>query len=374
MTKKNLHEIPITEKVKFEAVVPLEVVQQSQDDPEKPIRLEGLARTTDISLSRHKTTEKCIAKLKQTFVGLPTLLDHESGKVLGNIVGIKPSSDSELWPIAELLPLSGNDVVDAPVLQVTHWIKNHVKLGMSIHGWITEAKFVEDLDTYEWWIEIDEMTPFENSVTTIPAQLETKGKTTITNSCQGGICSQAAVQLKESLVNTCPAIKEALEENELRKAGKKPKLEAKEMSEEKITVDKPEFEQMQQTLNVLLKGEQARQKEAAEAAEKQKMADLKQSIKAELEEELSEKFTEAATLAAKTVIEESLGNLIKDRKHTRPSIQGQTGNGGITQEVTGEPEQTPMKQKFNDPSRYPAVQGGEVVQGVTAGELLGVNQ
>lgn len=342
------------------------------------IRLQGLARTTDISLSRHKTTEKCLKKLKQTFIGLPTLLDHESSKVLGNIVDFKQSPDTELWPIAELLPLSGNDAVDVPVLQVMHWIKNKVLLGMSIHGWITQGKFVEDMDTDEWWIEIDEMIPFENSVTTIPAQLETKGKTTLTNNCQGGICSQAAVQIKESIVKTCPAIKEALKENELRRTGKKPKLEEKNMA--KIEVEKSEFEQMQQTLNLLLQGEQKRQEDAAKLAEKQKMEDLKQSIKSELEEELAPKFTEAAIAASKQVIEDTIGKFIQDRTHVRPSLQAQPIQTPVqegVENVAGElklPTQTPVQQKFNDPANYPAVQDGKVVQSVTAAQLLGVNQ
>lgn len=367
---KNLREIPITESIEFEAFIPL--VQQAQNTQDGPVRLEGLARTTDMSLSHHVTTEKAIESIKKQAIGKPSLLDHDSSKVIGNIIGIKQTPDTEFWPIAELLPLSGNDAVDVPVQQVHHWLKNNVQLGMSIHGWTTEAKYVEDLDTDEWWIEIDDMIFFENSVTVLPAQLETKGKTTLTNSCQNGICSQAAVQIKESIVKTCPAIKEALEENELRRTGKKTKLEEKNMA--KIEVEKSEFEQMQQTLNLLLQGEQKRQEEAAKLAEKQKMEELKQSIKAELEEELTPKFTEAAIAASKEVIEESIGNFIKDRTHTRPSIQ-QTPITPVQEGVEDVPAELkiPTKQVFNDPANYPAVQNGKVVQAVTAAQLLGVN-
>jgi hypothetical protein len=326
-----------------------------------------------MSLSHHVTTEKAIESIKKQAIGKPSLLDHDSSKVIGNIIGIKQTPNNEFWPIAELLPLSGNDAVDVPVQQVLHWLKNNVQLGMSIHGWTTEAKYVEDLDTDEWWIEIDDMIFFENSITVLPAQLETKGKTTLTNSCQNGICSQAAVQIKESIVKTCPAIREALEENELRRTGKKPKLEEKNMA--KIEVEESEWKQTQQTLKLLLEGEKERREEAAKVAEKQKMEQLKQDIKAELEEELAPKFTEAAIAASKEVIEETIGQFIQDRTHIRPSLQQtsltpvQEGGEGVTSDL-----KIPIKQVFNDPANYPAVMNGEVVQAVTSAQLLGVNQ
>lgn len=373
----NLRETIITEKIKFNAFIPLKQSATDPTTPESPIRLEGLARTTDISLSHHKTTEKCIKSLKKQAIGLVALLDHESSKVIGTIIGVKPSPDTEFWPITQLLPLSGNDEVDAPIIQVQHWLNNNVPVGMSIHGWITEGKFVEDMDNDEWWIEIDDMILFENSITTIPAQLETKNRTLLTNSCPNGLCAQAAIQVKEHFIKTDPAINEAMKEHELRKTGKKPKLEVNQMSE-KIEVDKTEFQQMQQTMNLLLQGEQQRQKDAAEAAKKQEMEDLKQSVKKELEEELIPKFKEAATLAAGEMVKEAIGKIVQDREHTRPSLQAQPLNIPPVQEGGGNPttpQVNPQKvqQDFTDPKNYPAVKDGKAIQGVTAAQLMGVN-
>jgi hypothetical protein len=213
----NLRETIIKENIPFNVIVP--VVQQSTPtDPNKPVTIEGLARTTDMSISHHLTTENCIQSMKDQITNaakaeqpIPSFLDHDPNKIIGNITGVKDSKTTELWPITELLPLSGNQQVDAPVQQVQHWIDNNIRLGMSISGLMTDSKFIEDMDTENWWIEINDIQLMENSITPIPAQEETQGTVAIKNSCKYGFCEQLGPQIKEYLKLTNPMITEQID-------------------------------------------------------------------------------------------------------------------------------------------------------------------
>jgi hypothetical protein len=216
----NLRKTAIKENIPFNVIIPivevnnLDPLQQdsttSTNSQNNPVTIIGLARNTEMSLSHHLTTENCIKSMKSQIIEaakvnkpLPSCLDHDSKMVIGNIVGVKNSDDTELWPITELLPLSGNPAVDAPVQKVTHWLTNNVKTGMSIQGYMTSAQFVEDMDTDEWWIEIDDLQLLENTVTVLPAQTETAGTVAIANNltCKNGFCQQLGNQIMEHITN-----------------------------------------------------------------------------------------------------------------------------------------------------------------------------
>ncbi len=202
----------------------LDLVQQDGATPpnnqNNPVTIIGLARTTEMSISHHLTTENCIQSIKNQITEaakankpIPSCLDHDSKMVIGNIVGVKDSDNTELWPITELLPLSGNPTVDAPVQTVIHWLNNNVKAGMSVQGFMISAHFVEDMDTDEWWIEIDDLQLLENTITVLPAQQETAGTVAIANNitCKSGFCEQLGNQIMEHITNNYQIFKKIQE-------------------------------------------------------------------------------------------------------------------------------------------------------------------
>jgi len=81
-----------------------------------------------LKLSQETTVKK--DKVKEADPKIPSFLDHDPNKVIGNIIDVKDSENDEFWPITELIDKSGNPVVDAPVEQVIHWLKQKVRLGM----------------------------------------------------------------------------------------------------------------------------------------------------------------------------------------------------------------------------------------------------
>jgi hypothetical protein len=375
-TITNLRETIIEDNIPFNVVIP--VVEQSlgPDNPEKKIRIEGLARTTTVSLNHLLTTENFIASMKRQVKEanpkIPSFLDHDPNKVIGNIMDVKDSKDSEFWPITELIDKSGNPVVDAPVEQVIHWLKQNVRLGMSISGHATESKWVEDMDTGEWWIEANDGILLENSITPIPAQLETSGKIKVKDTCEYGFCNQLGEQIQEHLIKSNNPISEVLKEKLEQRKENKPKLEDKTMDEETKTLIENQNKKIDGILEYINKDIEAKEKATKEAQEKQAREELKEELKEEVAKEFKEEVAPAIAGAIKEQLDGFKQELFGDRNHIQQSAtitkEGQKPDGNL---------QAPLiiNQEAKDPQRsiaenHKSVIMGETVVGKTPSEMF----
>lgn len=388
----NLRETIIEEQIPFNVVIP--VVEQSPldpDDPDKKIRIEGLARTTNVSLNHLLTTENFIASMKtqvkEANPKIPSFLDHDPNKVIGNIIDVKDSKNTEFWPITELIDKSGNPVVDAPVEQVIHWLKQNVRLGMSISGHATESKLVEDMDTGEWWIEANDGILFENSITPIPAQPETNGKIKVTDKCEYGFCNQLGEQIQEYLIKNNKPISEALKEKKGQRKEDKTKInqtEVNTMDEETkklIETQNTKIEGLTENIGTITKyiNEDIEAKKLQEKQEAEKQA--KEELKKELKEEVAKEFTEEIVPSLAKTFNEAfdlkMAELMGDRTHIQQSATGPTKPEDIT-------ETNPLKQIIEQKKPNPASSiaenhkssvMGKTVQGYTPTEMFsGDNQ
>jgi len=143
---------------------------------------------------------------------------------------------------------------------------------------------VEDLDTDEWWIEADEGILFENSITPIPAQMETGGKVKVTDDCEYGFCNQLGEQIQEYLLKTNTPISEALKQRLGQSKDvklNKPKMEEEIMTEDKIEVDKTEWKQMQEAIKTaseyIQKDIEAKEKAEKDRLEKEAREEIKKN-------------------------------------------------------------------------------------------------
>ena len=312
-----LNKTLITEEIPFEVNIPI-LKQSGGSSPDEPMTFEGLARTTDKSLSRHLTTEECIQDMKNQIIEavkqnqpIPSFINHNPDEICGNIIGVKESPPIELWPITQLLTESGNMIADAPMAKVQNWIKNNVRLGMSISGIMQKAKFVEDYDNEDWWIEIDKISLKENSITPIPAQEETEGTLSVAQSCSGLMCNQIVKQAMPTLKEKYPLISEAVQRiKDLKQSPscpcgepcdnptgeydeeackkKKESLKVNNM----VDIDETKFKKMEQGIDYLLNKEMEREK-LEEAAKAQKAQD--DLIKSKVDEAIKELKQEYAT-------------------------------------------------------------------------------
>lgn len=332
MISDNLKITEITnEPFKF-SIPNLQIIKESIDpeNPDAPIKFEGQASTTEISTSGHKMNPPAIQKMKETCQKLPMFWDHDESRRAASIIDYKNTNENEFWPIGETAEIVGNPILDAPILQVIRDLNDpNCEVGMSIGGIIAKARFVEDMDTGEYWFEIDDIDLYEVSLTTIPALDSTKGKTKILNSCKGSICSQIVAEMRQNSKDS--SFNEAISRIEQRKGGSKIKqhLEVDSMDEETknlIETQNKKIEDLTQgmgTITDYIKQDiEAKKLEQAAAAEKE----AKDAIKAELKQEVVQEFTEEILpkLAETTnkAFEQKIAALTGTRTHVQASTQG----------------------------------------------------
>jgi hypothetical protein len=381
-----IKETKITEKIPFKVVIPIKEYE-TENESGSPLRFTGLARTTEVSLNRNRTTEKCIKKIKSQIneavaanKPYPSFIDHEGRNVCGNIVGVKESTDAELWPITELLRLSGNPVVDAPMQQVLNWHENNVAMGQSISGLMTEATFMENEKTGEWWFEIDDMDFHESSVTNEPAIRSTRN-TIQFESCKHGFCNQIVEQIIPKIREKYPMVTKTIDkvEEELPEEVKED-LEESNMAMDEET--KEAIEKLTETQNTLTKGmnmlverENARIAKEKAAEEAQARADLKEELKEELIKELLPEITETVVDAGNTVISEKLEFITKgkDRLHERKSDKVVEDKTKVEGEIVPLEDKKERKWSLTDSVNYPPVLNGKIVEtGYTSSEIVDI--
>ncbi len=135
--------------------------------------------------------------------------------------------------------------------------------------------------------------------------------------------------------------------------------------------------EMKQMLDILLEERKERLEKEKDAELRQTIAtELKQSVKDEVKAELKEEFDtekeaykQAALEAAQEIINETLGTAMKNKNHIQQSAQELNLEKG--KELLGhEDDEKKVEQNFRDPSKYPAVINGKVVQGMTPAEMF----
>ncbi len=373
---QNLKETIITENIPFNVVIP--VVEKTEPTGNERTRITGLSRTTEVSLNHLKTTENFISSIKKQVTEaaksgspIPSFLDHDPNKVIGSIVGVKESPKDEFWPITELLEKSGNDVVDAPVMQVEHWLNQNVRLGKSISGHLTESKWIEDLDSGDWWIEANDGILFEDTITPIPAQIETNG-TLIKQSCENGFCNQLESQVLEYLTKNDNPIREALkektEQREEIKQINKDNMEVKTMTEDNERLDKIE-ESLNKISTYINKDIEAKEQAEKEAKEKQAREEIKKELKDEIVKEFSEEVVPSIAEAFDKGFDKKFGELIGDRNHVQKSAQ-ETKNVKEEVKETQITEQTGKDPKKSIAENRQSVIMGKTVKGYTPDEMF----
>lgn len=349
----------------------LHIIKESvdPDDPNKPIRFEGQASTTQRSSSKHKMNEPAIQKMKDNCLNLPMFWDHDESRRAAAIIGVKQTGPNEFWPIGETAQLTGNPVLDAPIQQVKRDLEDpNCQVGMSVGGIIIKARFVEDLDTYEWWIEIDDIDLYEVSLTTIPALDSTKGKTKILNSCKGSICSQIVADIKQNLNSP---VNEALMRLE-QKVGENIKKPSEVMNmTEKIEVNKTEWDEMKESLKITneyikqdIEAKKLAEKEAEEVAAREEM---KQSVKEEVISEFTKEVLPKLAESTKDALEQRLAAVTGERTHVQQSAQGTPKDAPATLKQIKTPETDP---KSSIALGQKCVVLGQTVEGYTPTEYF----
>jgi hypothetical protein len=372
----NLRETIIKEKTPFKfSISNLQIIKESMDpdNPDAPIQFEGMASTTEKSGNRNKMMPNAIQKMKDTCMNLPMFWDHDESRRAASIIDCKDSNKSEFWPIGETAPLVNNPVLDAPILQVKRDLEDpNCEVGMSIGGMILKAKFVEDMDTGDWWIEIEDIELYEVSLTTIPALSSTKGKTKILNSCKDGLCGQILQSIKN---NKDLPIYEAIQVLEQRKGQSNElnqKLEVKTMDEETKTLIENQNKKIEGILEYINKDIEAKEKATKEAQEKQAREELKEELKEEVAKEFKEEVAPAIAGAIKEQLDGFKQELFGDRNHIQQSAtitkEGQKPDGNLQAPII-------INQEAKDPHRsiaenHKSVIMGKTVMGKTPSEMF----
>ena len=319
----------------FKALISL---KQVSSDKEGQILMEGLASTSNRSRTGHRMLKSAIQMMKDAAIDLPIFLSHDPNQVVGRIIEVKQSSDEEFVPIFEVFGLSGNDIVDAPVHKVLHWLKNGLELGLSIGGNITQAKLVET-DNGEIGWDIETIDLIETSITPIPAVSETKGKTKILK-CD--ICAQIGQSLPldefdDNMVN----------------------LEVDDMVKEDVNVEE-KLDTIQSAMELLLDERKARLEEEKK---------VKQSeLEALREKELMEKVEQFSKAAAEEAAKKVLDGIRQDRGQTK-TVTGSVNKDEVTEKVKAPLTQNVVGQTFNNPLEYPTHVAGIKQVGYTPDEL-----
>jgi HK97 family phage prohead protease len=341
--------------IPFKFTVP---VQQNYKEDGRQY-LSGLASTTNTSATGHRMLMSAIQRMKEMAVGLPGFLNHNPDKVYGQIVSVEESSDNEFNPVFQLFKLTGKPLVDEALEKILHWLDEGLKLGMSIGGRITKARFIEEDDDYI--IEIKDLELYEVSVTPIPAVTETRGKTKMVDSCNDPISCQIAQFIKHDVNFDDFIVKNDVElENVNQEVDKMPEnkiVESIKLDEKYVTKD--DFKPLEESLRAIL-DERKAEKEAKEKAE------LKQAK----EDERKELLTEVGKVAGQ-IVEEKLGEALKEMRTSREHVR--ESDKTKIDDVVKEDETVPEKilgQSFTDPLKAPAHIGGIVQKAYTPDELI----
>jgi hypothetical protein len=136
-------------------------------------------------------------------------------------------------------------------------------------------------------------------------------------------------------------------------------------------------EEIKQAVKILLEDRNERIAKEKDAELRQTIAtELKQSVVDEVKKELKEEFDtekeeykQAALDAAKEIIEETLGTAMKNKDHIQQSVEGLDLEVG-KKLLGSEDDEKKVEQNFRDPSKYPAVINGKVVQGMTPAQMF----
>jgi len=383
----NLQETIIEDKTPFKfSISNLKLIKESvdPDNPDGPIQFEGLASTTEKSGNRNKMMQPAIQKMKDSAKNLPIFWDHDESRRAASIINVKSSNKSEFWPIGETAPLTGNTVLDAPILQVKRDLDDpNCEVGMSIGGMILKAKFVEDIDTGEWWIEIEDIDLYEVSLTTVPALEDTKGKTKILNSCKGSICSQIVQSIRENKdLPISEALKQRLGQSKDVKLNK-PKMEKETMTEDKIEVDKTEWKQMQEAIKTaseyIQKDIEAKKKAEKDKLEKEAREEIKKELKEEVTKEFVEEVIPSLAEATNKAFDQKIAKLMGERNHVQQSATGATKPEDIEETQSGtNPVIDIIEQRKPNPAssiaeNHKSVVLGNTVKGYTPTEMFGDN-
>lgn len=361
--------IPIQEGIPFTVNIQLAedgLLKQGATNFDDLKQLVGLARTIDRSSSGHVTTEDCIKKMKEqileavkTGYPIPALINHDVDQIYGGLTGVKQTVDTEFWPISELHTDSGNVIADAPMAKIRNWVKNKVRLGQSISGLMTKAKFCEDLDNDDWWIEIDEINLKEISVTPLPAQEETEGTLTM-QSCKDGFCNQIVRQIKPVLEEKYPMISEAIER---RKGIKDGKISEENNMADKIEIEETEWKTVKQGLEFLTQRAMQEDKDKEALRLKQEQDALIASKINEVKESIEESYKEKENKLVEDVVKQTVASMTGQIFNQNIGQIGQPSAQpvGTPQVVTPQPAQ-PIVQTNPMENMFPGMQIAQPIQ------------
>lgn len=203
--------------------MPAEVTQDAQGNVTK---ITGLGSKVERSRTGHKMLSSAIANLNSQSKGNPGFINHDPDQIFGNIVGVRQGALDEYNPVFQMLPKSDNQIADAPRAKIDLWVKNGVKLGLSMGGIVKQFDTVKDKGTGEYTFEISKIEPVETSVTPLPAVTSSDGSVkAVQTVCKDGICGQIAQQIQNGPVMPGP-----VDENKMIKQSSDPKALLKQSS------------------------------------------------------------------------------------------------------------------------------------------------
>jgi hypothetical protein len=152
--------------------------------------LEFLASDNSISLSGHRMEIPALQKMRNESIGLPSFLNHDPNRIVGNITSVAESAPDKFMPRVTLLEEVGDSRIDEPVRTLKNWLANSVQVGASIGASILEMA-IEKEDNKPI-VSVRDLKLIEVSLTAIPAVTSTRGTV---KTCKNGFCQSIGNQI-----------------------------------------------------------------------------------------------------------------------------------------------------------------------------------
>jgi hypothetical protein len=154
--------------------------------------LEFLASDQSVSLSGHRMELPALQKMRNESIGLPSFLNHDPNRIVGNITSVKESSPDKFMPRVTLLKEVGDSRIDEPVKTLKNWLANSVQVGASIGASILEMAIEKENNKPIVSVSVRDLKLIEVSLTAVPAVTSTRGTV---KTCKNGFCQSIGNQI-----------------------------------------------------------------------------------------------------------------------------------------------------------------------------------